>query len=193
MTELEKMQRAKMYIDKLANGVDPISGADLPFDAVLNNVRLSRCFFYVADVLRQVIDNGGEVSRGRRMMESFRITPEQIARVAVSSGALPITHLCNMINDAVGNDNMKKLSYRAVTEWLTQKGYLRVEEKGFTKRKRPGEHAEQIGIYEETRVGINGEFVVIMYSPDAQRFILDNLDSIVETNNHYSSRDDYRE
>lgn len=27
MTELEKMQRAKMYIDKLANGVDPLTDA----------------------------------------------------------------------------------------------------------------------------------------------------------------------
>ena len=45
MTELETMQRAKMYLDKLAQGIDPISGDEVPEDSVLNNVRLARCFF----------------------------------------------------------------------------------------------------------------------------------------------------
>ena len=44
MTELETMQRAKMYLDKLAQGIDPISGQEIPNDSVLNNVRLARCF-----------------------------------------------------------------------------------------------------------------------------------------------------
>ena len=48
MTELETMQRAKMYLDKLAQGIGPISGQEIPNDSVLNNVRLARCFFYVS-------------------------------------------------------------------------------------------------------------------------------------------------
>ena len=59
MTELETLERAKMYMEKLANGINPIDGSMIPDEDVVNNVRLSRCFFYVADVLRQVIDNGG--------------------------------------------------------------------------------------------------------------------------------------
>ena len=51
MTELETMQRAKMYLDKLAQGTDPITNQEVPEDSVLNNVRLARCFFYVSDVL----------------------------------------------------------------------------------------------------------------------------------------------
>ena len=59
MTELEKMQRAKMYIDKMANGINPIDDTAAPENDVINNVRISRCFFYVSDILRQVIENGG--------------------------------------------------------------------------------------------------------------------------------------
>ena len=62
MTELETLQRAKMYIDKLANGIDPIADKEMSNDTVLNNVRLARCFFYVSQVLEKVIQNGGEVS-----------------------------------------------------------------------------------------------------------------------------------
>ena len=59
MTELEVMQRAKMYIDKLANGINPIDDTAVSENDVINNVRLSRCFFYVSEILRQVIENGG--------------------------------------------------------------------------------------------------------------------------------------
>lgn len=59
MTELETLERAKIYMEKLANGINPIDGSVIPDEDVVNNVRLSRCFFYVSDVLRQVIENGG--------------------------------------------------------------------------------------------------------------------------------------
>ena len=61
MNELEKLQRARMYINKLANGIDPLNGQSIESDSLLNNVRLSRCFFYVAEVLDSVIANNGEV------------------------------------------------------------------------------------------------------------------------------------
>ena len=42
MTELEKIERAKMYMDKLANGINPIDDTMAPDDDLINNVRLSR-------------------------------------------------------------------------------------------------------------------------------------------------------
>ena len=39
MNELDTMKRAKMYLDKLSRGIDPISGSALPLDGVLSNVR----------------------------------------------------------------------------------------------------------------------------------------------------------
>ena len=35
MTELETMQRARIYLDKLARGIDPITDRELPEDTVL--------------------------------------------------------------------------------------------------------------------------------------------------------------
>lgn len=43
MTDLEIMQRAKMYLDRLAQGIDPISGQEMPEDTILNQARLARC------------------------------------------------------------------------------------------------------------------------------------------------------
>ncbi|HIT79139.1 MAG TPA: hypothetical protein IAC40_02520, partial [Candidatus Faecivivens stercorigallinarum] len=61
MTELDILIHAKDYIDKLAQGIDPISGQEVPEDSVINQARLVRCFFYVSGVLQKVIDNGGTV------------------------------------------------------------------------------------------------------------------------------------
>ena len=44
---------------KLAKGIDPITGSEAPENDVINNLRVSRCLFYVADVLGRVIENGG--------------------------------------------------------------------------------------------------------------------------------------
>ena len=82
MTELEIMQRAKMYMDKLAQGIDPISDQEMPEDSVLNNVRLARCFFYVSGVLDQVIANGGNVKKTPK--KDFYVTEEELRRIAVS-------------------------------------------------------------------------------------------------------------
>lgn len=173
MTELEKMKRAHMYITKLAEGIDPLSGGELPEDTLLNNVRLSRCFFYVGDVLQQVIDNGGEVSKARAKAskEPFTATQEQLQTVQTTQEKLPVTQVCARIGEIVG----KKLGYATVSDWLTRKGFLRVEIIGGRKRKRVTEQGELVGIVEEKRSGAYGEYLSVLYGPEAQQFIIDNL------------------
>ena len=54
MTELETIARAKMYIDKLANGINPLDDTAVAENDVVNNVRISRCLFFVSDTLRSI-------------------------------------------------------------------------------------------------------------------------------------------
>lgn len=44
MTELEILQRAKMYIDKMAKGINPLDDTAVKDDDIIKNVRISRCF-----------------------------------------------------------------------------------------------------------------------------------------------------
>ena len=41
MTELEKIERAKVYMDKLANGINPVDDSVVPEEDVVNNVSSS--------------------------------------------------------------------------------------------------------------------------------------------------------
>ena len=60
MTELETIARAQMYLENLANGVNPLTGEEVADSDVVNNVRISRCLFFTADLLKKIVDNKGK-------------------------------------------------------------------------------------------------------------------------------------
>lgn len=54
MTQLEIIARAQMYLEKLANGVNPLTNEEVAENDVVNNVRISRCLFYTSGILKQI-------------------------------------------------------------------------------------------------------------------------------------------
>ena len=179
MTELETMQRAKMYMDKLAQGIDPISNQEVPDDSVLNNVRLARCFFYVSDVLGKVIDNGGVIG-GKPKLRAFTISPDQLARVLISQEPVRVTQLVDMIGAAVDNPQMKKLNTTTITNWLLENGFLEKQIGPDGKSRRiPTHNGLMLGLSTETRQGQYGEYQAVFYNAAAQRFVLDHLPVIL--------------
>ena len=184
MTELETLERAKMYMEKLANGVNPIDGTAIPDEDVVNNVRLSRCFFYVADVLRQVIDNGGITSQKKQKKTAFALTAEQRSAFAFSSAPITITELSKRINALTNNENMATLGYTVIREWLMSLEMLTEAVNGDGKKvKWPTPRGENMGITLDARTGMNGTCFVVVYNLAAQHFIMDNLDAIIEFDN----------
>ncbi len=182
MTQQELAQRAKMYMDALANGMDPVTGRELPGDTVLNQPQMIRCFFYVADILRQVVENGGQVG-GKKATKKipFALSMEQRASVPFSSTPLPISKFTDLLNGMVDLNVMKKLPATAVTGWMVEKGFLQVLELPDGRHsKRPTPQGEQIGLSTEQRQGASGPYIVVLYDASAQHFIVDNLDDILE-------------
>ena len=51
MEDKEKLAIAQDWVRKLANGINPINGSIIKEDDVVNNVHISRCLLYVADIL----------------------------------------------------------------------------------------------------------------------------------------------
>ena len=179
MTELETMQRAKMYLDKLAQGIDPITNQEVPEDSVLNNVRLARCFFYVSDVLGKVIANGGAVGQISKTLD-FAITPEQLASVQVSDYPIRVTEFTEALYQAVNNPTMKKLNTTKITEWLISKG-LMIKETGTDGKihRVPTDRGLQMGMSTRLRQSRDGEYQAVYYNRNMQQFLLDNLSAIL--------------
>ncbi len=191
MTELEIMERAKTYLDKLARGIDPVTGQEVPEGDVVNNVRVSRCLFYVADVLRQVIENGGiQVEREptvryvkRSEKAPFALPLEDRERYPFEDRPATVSVIAQRLNELVDLDAVQKLKTTSITGYLLKTGLL-AEEVMFdgTKTKRPTETGRNLGISTALRQGMNGEYTVVLYSREAQQFILDNLDAIAAIN-----------
>ena len=179
MTELEIMQRAKVYMDKLAQGIDPISDQEMPEDSVLNNVRLARCFFYVSGVLDQVIANGGNVKKTPK--EDFYVTEEELRRIAVSQEPTQITQFVDRIMNVIHDPDRKKLKATTITDWLIEKGFMTKQPTADGKSKRiPTAMGEQIGLTVKLREGQYGTYQAVYYSAEAQRFVLDHLQEMLQ-------------
>ena len=179
MTELEIMQRAKMYMDKLAQGIDPISDQEMPEDSVLNNVRLARCFFYVSGVLNQVIANGGNVKKTPK--KDFYVTEEELRRIAVSQEPTQITQFVDRIMNVINDPDRKKLKTTTITDWLIEKGFMTKQTDADGKSKRlPTAIGEQIGLTVKLREGQYGTYQAVYYSAEAQRFVLDHLQEMLQ-------------
>lgn len=180
MEELEVLHRAKNYMDKLANGINPLNDQAVEEDDVVNNVRLSRCFFYVSDILRQVIENGGCVQKTRKKRSAFSVSGETLGAFEYSDEPISITHVVGRINNLINHNDMKTLSYKVVSNWLKEMGLLEdaVGRYG-NARTCPTELGREIGISIEKRSGSKGEYFATYYNRNAQEFIINHLQVII--------------
>ena len=179
MTKVEKIEYAKSFIDKLANGINPLNDTIIKEDDIVNNVRLSRCFFYVSDILRQVIENGGTNKKKSGKLR-FELSTEELAKFPYSNSPITISEIAKRLNSLINNESMRKISHRDLTNWLLSIGML-FEHSSFDGKtsKRPTEQGSNIGISTEVRTGQRGEYTVVVYNKEAQAFIVDNLEAII--------------
>jgi hypothetical protein len=184
MTELEKIEYAKSFMDKLANGINPLDDTPIPEGDIVNHVRLSRCFFYVSDILRQVIENGGVTpppKTPRAGKQAFTITEEARAGLRISDTPLTVSEIADYLNDTVDETAMKKITAASINSWLVDRGFLEVVERPDGKtRKLPTPDGRDLGIVTEERMGQYGPYTNVLFTAAAQTFVYDHVGAIVE-------------
>lgn len=187
MTELEKIQYTKSFVDQMANGVNPITGEPIPETDLLRHERISRCMQYVSNILQQtIIKTEAEQQREqvRRLLSdrpSFALPYEKRKQILLFDSPVSVKQIVKQINDQIEDPNMRRLQSKQVTEWLTVMGMLAVknDQKGIP-IKYPTDKGKQIGITSEHRSARGETYLVAVYSREAQQFIIDNLDAIIE-------------
>lgn len=181
MNQLEMAKKAKNYMDKLAQGIDPISGETLPENDTLNQLPLARCFFYVSQVLGQVIENGGQVGvYNQDSLPDFILTPEQLRTFTCSSTPLTISQLTEAINQLPHAHPMKKLSPTMVTNWLLYRGYLEQQKDLRGKNQRvPTLSGKEIGLELLAQPEHPHGRSIVLYHATAQQFVIDHLPQMI--------------
>lgn len=177
MADVEKLRKVKQCMDSLAEGLNPFTGQPLPEEDIVNDVRVSRSLFFVSALLQEQMQGTRVQKTGKR--QAFRLSLEERERVEFSTQPIPASELARRMNDAADAQNCKKISYRQITDWLVEVGMLKVvENTAGSQRRRPTYSGETLGISVDNRVGQYGPYQVVLYSEEAQRFIVDNVDAI---------------
>ena len=178
MTELEKIAYAQTFIEKLANGINPLDDTPIPENDIANNVRLSRCFFFVSDILMQVCDNGG-IGKVEKTIP-FSVTGEELLHFEFSQHGITASEIARRLSKVVKNPMMKSLSVPKLNQWLIEKGYLYESTDPQGKmRKMPTSRGQELGIFTERKMGRDGEYIAILFGERAQHFIIDNIRAIL--------------
>ena len=177
MADIEKLRKVKQCIDSLAEGLDPFTGQPLPEEDIVNDVRVSRSLFLASAFLQEQMQGKTEKKNGKK--QAFRLSLEERDRVEFSFRPISASELARRMNNAAGAQDCKKITYRQITDWLVEVGMLKLVENVAGTQRRPTESGKKMGISVESRIGQSGPYQVVLYSAEAQRFIVDNVDGII--------------
>lgn len=175
MIDMKKLITAKVWIEKLANGINPMNDEIVKDEDLINNVHISRCLFFVADLLGD-IKVGISVERKKR--KPFFLSSKDAENIHISTPN-GIANFVRLVNGCIPAD-MKPLSASQTIKWLRNENLLQeiLKEDGH-KTNLPTAEGNRLGITTEVQINSEGlEYQRVVYSIEAQRFILDNIESI---------------
>ena len=173
MTEIEEIKYAKSIIESLARGINPLSGETISDDAVINNVKISRCLFYVIDVLEKLCQ-GEYIKKENITKAPFIIKEGELDNFDYADDGISMTDIIRRINDIVGYDG-RKIKRGLIIDWLIEDGFIVESENSGHKFKLPTRKGIKAGIFIEERFGVNGSYRAVMYDKNAQRMIIEHL------------------
>lgn len=182
MKESEKIAYAKLFLDKLANGVNPLDDTPIPEGDLAKHVRLSRCFHYVSGILDEVIEKTkrSEEMSSRPKRSRFFVTPEQLKDFQYSEEPITGGELCRRLDALVDPSCVKHISRARLPAWLVHVGLLYPSAEGGRHYARvPTEEGLRLGISEMTYTNDYGTYTVPAFGIEAQRFVIDNMDALL--------------
>ncbi|MCR5457455.1 MAG: hypothetical protein K6F14_05220 [Clostridiales bacterium] len=184
MTDLETMKYAKLYLEKLANGINPLTNEPVPESECINQVRISRCLFYVSKIIGRVIENDEKSEcPPKTHKEPFSVTKEQLSKYVFEETPIPVSEIAHKINTLINLKKYSKLQSTSINLFLINKEFL-VEKLSSNDRKYkiPTPQGLLLGITREERTGEQETYYVNVYDKFAQKYILDHIEEIAELN-----------
>lgn len=179
MIDIEKTKSAKEWILKLANGVNPLNNATLNDTEIVNDVHISRCLFYVAEVLDNLMRT--RTSHQEKQYDcNFFLSKEDAGRVTLVEQT-GIANFTRGINKVIP-ERMRPISTTQILHWLISAGYLvEVSLSDHKKTKQATDKGNLIGISSEWRESIEGKtYISTSYNLEAKKFILANINLMVK-------------
>lgn len=166
MDNIEKVEWAKNCIESLANGIQPFTG-EVSENSILDDPQLIRCFFFVRDVLNEVIASGGK----KKTKTEFVLTDTLLDRIPIRPEKMCLTQFLNGIKEV---NEGKAPKFGAIREYLIEQELLESRQDASGKITRYATNkAKQYGIENEERIGSNGKYTVVVYDTTGQQYLVE--------------------
>lgn len=177
--ERGKILKAGEILNKMANGIDPVSGTSIDSDCFLQDPRIIRCLFFVQEVLNKVAEGPGNI-KGIKL-EKFIITAEEKSRVRFPEGDIGINQFTRCINNVIDLNRSKRLTGVHMNNQLKKMGILSEELLGDGKKRTViNENSYKFGIVTEKRNYNGNEYDMVCFTDFGKKFLLDDLEKILE-------------
>lgn len=168
-----KLEIAIKYVERIADGCNPVNNTPLDKDDVMNNPNIIRCMYFIKDVLKEVQYNGGVIG-GRKEKEPWMPFPVEILDEFTYKEDMSITHVLNQIYAPIAEQNIKKISAAKVNTALKEEGYLLEVPNAETGKikKVPSEKGKELGIYLMDREYNGQMYEAVLYNKSAQEYVV---------------------
>ena len=196
MEKIELIERAKMYLKLLSDGVHPVTGDAIPGDSAFMDEKVKKCFSFISQVLDEYVELTAkaeklEIEKNKNTIvipkkQDFSITQEQCDNIRLSKTPITVLSFMKNINSVIDSESMEKLSSTRINKWLSKRGLITSQKVQTVVSKtvyKPSDFAMKIGIVEEETVDKKtGEVKAqIKLGESAQLFIIENLEEIIST------------
>ena len=196
MEKTELVERAKMYMKMLCDGVHPVTGKEIPGESAFMDEKVKRCFEFISQILDEYLELTNRVVKLEEdkdkttiilpQKREFSITQEQCDSIKLSKKPLSVLSFMKNINSVIDSSSMEKLSSTRINKWLSNRGLITSEKVQTVVQKtvyKPSDFAMKIGIIEEETIDKkSGEVKAqIKLGESAQLFIIENLEEIIAT------------
>lgn len=179
--DMQKLEVAMKYIERIADGKNPVNNKPAEEDSVLNNPNVIRCMYFVKEVLTAVKENDGMIG-GRASKPPKSPFPFECLSGFEYVDDTSIAHFMNRLKGLALDLNERGTGTKLVTDWLKGKGYLIDIQGKYTGKLHPEvtESVIEFGLYMQERTSAYGQsYQIVMYSQKAQEFIAAHLEHIV--------------
>ena len=185
MSQFDKnrLEIALAYVNRMAEGNNPVNNNPVREDDVLNNPNIIRCMFFIRDVLEAVKENDGYVSEKSNKIKKSLKNPFPLALLDQFQYREDnsISMIVKQINESVKEENIKKITAQMITSWLRDEKYIEDLEKSWGKSTVPTAKGESAGIYSQIREYNGREYVKVIYNEKAQNMIINHLKEVLYT------------
>lgn len=168
------LKHAQDYIEKMANGINPLTNEFVKEEDLINNVRISRCLFYVNTTLKELLSK-----EKKPKIKPFYLTSEELKKYEYNKYPLSITKILKKINNLITDQEMSKLKVSELVNWLLEENIIRVVEINGKVAKVPTEIGFSLGLRVEHVVALSKEYDKIMYNAEAEKYIITNFNRLL--------------